>query len=289
MIIAQGPGINLTAPALLAGALLLAALPAASLPASAASLAETFEGHDPMSRMTIDHAIWAELLDTYVTASGDGINRVDYGALAGSEAGLGKLGRYIDRMQDVEVSALARDEQFAYWANLYNAVTVEVIVEHYPVASIRDISISPGLFWRGPWGKKLVTVEGEELSLDDIEHEILRKVWDEPRVHFAVNCASIGCPNLRREPFTGTKLDDQLAEAARDYVNHPRGAAFDGDTLLLSSIFDWYGKDFGSPKSERLETIAQWAEPALADKIAGHTGSIRYAYDWSLNDTRDER
>ncbi|MEQ8746544.1 DUF547 domain-containing protein [Pyruvatibacter sp.] len=271
---------------LVTGMVVLAiALLAGPKPADAADLADIFKGHDAMSTKTVDHSGWADLLSTYVSASSDGLTRVDYAALGANKADSQKLSAYIDLLQDTKVSALNRDEQYAFWVNLYNAVTVEVILDHYPVASIRDIGISPGLFSTGPWGKKLVTVEGEDLSLDNIEHDILRKVWDEPRVHYAVNCASYGCPNLALKPFTGKTLEAMLEAAAVGYVNHPRGVSFDGDRLTISKIYDWYGKDFGSSNAQLLESIAQHAKPALAKKLRAHTGRIRYAYDWSLNDT----
>lgn len=269
-------------------ALVLTLTALACVPARALTLAETlaekFGVSDPMSDATVDHSAWGGLLAAYVREGGDDVNRFDYAGLAETPADMDRLGAYIDALQDTEVSALARDEQFAFWANLYNALTVEVVVEHYPVASIRDISISPGLFSVGPWGKKLATVEGRDLSLDDIEHEILRKAWDEPRVHYAVNCASIGCPDLAREPYTGEDLDAQLDAAGQAYVNHPRGVSFDGDTLTLSKIFNWYGKDFGDSVEERLASIARHAEPALAERLRAHSGRIRYVYDWTLND-----
>lgn len=265
---------------------LLTIAPAAH--AAAGDLATPFKVHNPMSSKTVDNSQWADILSSYVTLGADGVTRVHYADLAGSAADVEKLGAYIDLLQNTKVSALNQDEQYAFWVNLYNAVTVEVIIEHYPVASIRDISISPGLFSTGPWGKKLVTVEDEELSLDNIEHDILRKVWDEPRVHYAVNCASFGCPNLATVPYTGKALEKQLTKAASDYINHPRGVAFDGDRLTLSKIFDWYGKDFGTTTAERLTAIAQHAKPALAKKLAAHSGRIRYAYDWSLNDTAND-
>ena len=108
-------------------------------------------------------------------------------------------------------SLTSRDEQLAYWINLYNALTVKVILDHYPVKSILDIDISPGWFSIGPWGKKLVAVEGVEISLDDIEHRILRPIWRDPRIHYALNCAAVGCPNLLREAFTGATAEVLLA------------------------------------------------------------------------------
>ena len=130
----------------------------------------------------------------------DGIARIGYGAV--SDEDRKSLDAYIAALAGHPGSrrALNRAEQQAYWINLYNALTVQVILDHYPVESIRDIDISPGLFADGPWGKKLVTIEGEAVSLDDIEHRILRPIWKDPRIHYAVNCASIGCPNLQAGP-----------------------------------------------------------------------------------------
>ena len=123
------------------------------------------------------------------------------------------------------MTQLNQSEQFAYWVNLYNAKTVDLVVAHYPVRSIRDIGIS-GLLATGPWGKKVVRVEGVDLSLDDVEHKILRPLWRDPRIHYAVNCASAGrCPNLARSAYTGASLEAMLKVAARDYVNSPRGAS----------------------------------------------------------------
>lgn len=274
-----------------AGGLTLATtltLGAVASPAIAAEPAETFKGHDPMSTTIVDHSLWADILTSHVVLGDDGITRVDYAALADNAKSVEKLGTYIDLLQETDVSKLNRDEQFAFWSNLYNAVTVEVILDHYPVRSIRDISISPGLFSSGPWGKELVTVGGKSLSLDNIEHDILRKLWTEPRVHYAVNCASYGCPNLALEPYTGAKLEEQLEAAARSYVNHPRGVRFDGNKLTVSKIFDWYGTDFGASKKEQLANITAHAEPDLAAKLKQHTGRVSYEYDWSLNDTSND-
>jgi hypothetical protein len=165
-----------------------------------------------------------------------------------------------------------------------------VVVEHYPVASIRDIAISPGLFSRGPWRKALVTVNGQALSLDDIEHRILRPIWRDPRIHYAVNCASIGCPNLQPLPFTASRLEAMLEQGARDYVNHPRGVAmvarsFGADRLTASSIYDWFQADFGGSEAGVLAHLRHHATSATAPLLAGVESIDAYRYDWSLNDS----
>src|SRR6185436_17606316 len=143
-----------------------------------------------------------------------------------------KLDAYLERLQAVKVMQFSRPEQRAYWANLYNATTVQVILEHYPVESITKINISPGFFAKGPWKKKLLKIEGEEVSLDDIEHRILRPLWKDPRTHYSVNCASVGCPNLLPRAFTAGNMEEMLDEGARTYVNHPRGARVKDGTLI---------------------------------------------------------
>ena len=150
--------------------------------------------HNPSSTRRMNHGVWSGVLSTYAQLGEDGVVRVDYAGMAGQ--GRGALSAYVGMLAAVRVDALSRPEQMAFWINLYNALTVRTVVDHYPVRSISDIDVSPGLFADGPWGKKLVTVAGEYLSLDDIEHRILRPIWRDPLIHYAVNCAALGCPNL---------------------------------------------------------------------------------------------
>jgi hypothetical protein len=194
------------------------------------------------------------------------------------------LGRYIASLAALPIGGYDRSEQMAYWINLYNALTVQVVLDHYPVDSIRDIDISPGLFSNGPWGKRLVEIDGEALSLDDIEHRILRPIWHDPRIHYAINCAALGCPNLQAEPFRGATIDPQLDAAARAYVNSPRGAAVDGDDLVLSSIYDWFMEDFGATEEQVIRHLRSYADPGLDAVLRQFTSVDDYRYDWDLND-----
>ncbi|WP_407950651.1 DUF547 domain-containing protein [Parvibaculum sp.] len=238
--------------------------------------------------MTPDHAPWARLLEAYL-AEGEGgaPNRFDYGALKANGEDRAALRAYIASLEAVVPDALPRNEAFAFWVNLYNALTVEVVVDHYPVASIRDIAISPGLFSTGPWGKKLATVAGRELSLDDIEHGILRPDFGDSRVHYAVNCASAGCPDLAASPYAGAELDAMLDSAARAYVNSPRGARVEGGKLTASGIFKWYMKDFGGTEEGVLAELRKYAGPDLAAALENVSGVASYDYDWSLNDAAE--
>ncbi|MDP4855877.1 MAG: DUF547 domain-containing protein, partial [Desulfobacterales bacterium] len=194
--------------------------------------------NDPASAVQVDHSTWDRLLKAYLINGPDGVTLVRYGQV--SAADRTALDHYIRQLMQTAVSRLNRNEQKAFWINLYNALTMKVILDHYPVKSIRDIDISPGLFSNGPWGKKLVSVEGESISLDDIEHRILRPIWKDPRVHYGVNCASIGCPNLQPEAFTAENTDELLDKGAREFVNSPRGARIENGKLTVSSIYVWF-------------------------------------------------
>lgn len=229
------------------------------------------------------HEAFTELLQRYVVAGGDGLNRVRYARFR--EEGRPALDRYIESLAGVAASRLPRDEAFAYWVNLYNAVTLQVVLAHYPVASIRDIDLGGGFFSRGPWRKDLVRVEGRDLSLDDIEHEILRKRWREPRVHYAVNCASIGCPNLARRAYRARDLERMLDEGARAFINHPRGVEAKAEGLRVSRIYSWFDEDFGSERDLRRHWRSH-AEAGLAARLDANPPVIGYDYDWRLNDAR---
>ena len=264
----------------------LAAIGLPSLPARAggpkAELWQRWEDYDPGSTKRINHAKWRRFLAAYVEAGEDGVNRVRYGAV--TEADRGKLDAYVEGLTGLAIATYNREQQFAYWINLYNAVTLAVVLDHYPVKSILDISISPGIFTFGPWGKKLIAIDGEELSLDDIEHRILRPIWRDPRIHYAVNCASIGCPNLRRSPFSGANVDALLTVAAKDYINHPRGADIRDGALHVSSLYAWYADDFGGDDSAIIEHLRRFAKPRLARQLMGIDEIAGDDHDWALND-----
>lgn len=262
------------------------ALMAFSLAALAAPKAEPWErwARNTQSKVAIAHDEWNDFLSRYVKPGKDGINRVSYGAV--SAADRRKLEAYLERLQAVPISTFSRAEQRAYWINLYNATTLKVVLDHYPVESITKINISPGLFAKGPWKKKLLTIEGESVSLDDIEHRILRPLWKDPRTHYSVNCASIGCPNLLPRAFTAAAMEAMLDEGARAYVNHPRGARVDNGKLVVSSIYVWFKSDFGGDDAGVIAHLKKYAEPALAKKLRGVDAIADDEYDWTLNDAK---
>ncbi len=226
---------------------------------------------------TIDHGVWDQILSKYVKVAEDGVNRVDYAALKKDDAAA--LTRYLAALQAVEIEKYPKNEQFAFWVNLYNAATVDVILKNYPLKSIRDI----GLLGQGPWKAKAVKVSGTDLSLDDIEHGILRPIWKDVRIHYAVNCASIGCPNLAPKAYTAETLNAMLDEAAQSYINHPRGFARVDGALVASSIFDWYVDDWGD-QAAVLEHARKYASEKTKAVLGATTQIDSHDYDWSLND-----
>ena len=260
---------------------LLAAIPASAILSacggpSAGGLGEdAFEASDD-SGETIDHSAWDGLLKQYVVEGENGVNLVRYDALKAEASDT--LTAYLTAMQAVAIEDYDRDEQFAFWVNLYNAATVDVIVKNLPLGSIRDI----GLFGSGPWKDDAVTVSGRTLSLDNIEHDILRPEWKDVRIHYAVNCASIGCPNLAREAYTGAKLEEMLEAAAVAFVNHPRGFGGSADRLVASNIYEWYQGDWGS-EDDVLDHARQYARGSAKTLLDAAQGIVAYDYNWSLN------
>lgn len=228
---------------------------------------------------SVDHAAWGAFLDRYLSADPAGPNLLDYAAVTAEDRAA--LDAYLDRLQGIDPATLARDAQTAYWINLYNAGTVALILDHYPVESIRDIG--GGLFEDGPWDRPLFTVKGRRLTLNDVEHGILRPVHDEPRIHYAVNCAALGCPDLAPEPWRAAGLEDRLAAAERAFVDDPRGVRLEDGALVLSKIWLWFREDFADSEAALLERLRRVAGPEAAAALEGRDGADAYAYDWRLN------
>lgn len=247
-----------------------------------AELWPRWQKHDPASQQKIDHGAWDRFLkQNLVAPHPSGINRVRYQAVNPDDQKA--LKSYLQTLQALAISSYNRNEQKAYWINLYNALTVELIISRFPLASIRDINISPGLLVRGPWGAKLLTIEGEKLSLDDIEHRILRPIWRDHRVHYALNSASLGGPNLQPVAYTGDNSEALLEKGAREFINHPRGVVLQKDKLQVSSIYVWFQEDFGRGAADLMEHWQEYAEPALAGALEKYQGGLAHDYDWRLN------
>ena len=264
-------------------ALIGAAVFAAACGAPEPEEIEGWDASDESSVERIDHAAWQDILDGYVAPDSSGVNLVDYEALAANAEDAAKLADYLDRLQELDPRDFNRAEQMAYWINLYNALTVQVVLDGYPVDTIRDIheGVVP---YTGPWDDVHARVAGEDLTLNHMEHGILRPIWQDERIHYAVNCAAYGCPHLLDAAFTAENTEALLETGARDYVNNPRGVdVVDEDFIVISSIYDWYAEDFGNTEETVKEHLIEYAEADLAELLKGFEGFIEYDYDWSLN------
>ncbi len=224
------------------------------------------------SRRSISHSKWQNFLDNYVVTQGEN-TLVRYGSV--SEADKQALKSYLSDLSQLDPRSYSKAEQYAYWVNLYNALTVDLILNNYPVKSITKLG---GLFSFGPWGDDVVVVNGKSLSLNDIEHRILRPIWQDPRTHYAVNCASIGCPNLQPTAFNGNNQEVLLEQAATSFINSSKGVNSASDNIILSSIYEWFAVDFGDHAA--LEAHLKSYRPTLSIEIKKAT----YDYDWALND-----
>ena len=266
----------------------MAVLLAASLAAGVAHaqvnpLSAKFTAASAKPAPPVDHSAWNMLLRDHVSTGKDGINRVDY--VRFKKSGTPALKAYIARLERADPLRLARAEQMAFWINLYNAKTADIVLARYPVKSIKDINLpdADGKPAEGPWKAKVVAVNGTPLSLDDIENAILRPIFKDARVHYALNCLSLGCPNLLREAYTGARLERQFEGATRAFVNHPRGISFAGGKVKASSIYEWFADDFGGFPGV-VAHLARYAAPALKPRVQSLKAIDEYDYDWKLND-----
>ncbi|QUM87236.1 DUF547 domain-containing protein [Moritella sp. 28] len=232
----------------------------------------------------IDHSQWQYILNRYLIVDKDknAINLFNYKNVTNADKVI--LNQYLVQLQNINPLQHTKAQQQAYWINLYNAQTVQLILENYPVKSITKLG---GRFFSfGPWDDDAVTVNGQTLSLNDIEHEILRPIWQDPRIHYAVNCASYGCPNLSTTAFTASNTEQLLSAGAYAYINHPRGVSIQGNDLEVSSIYKWYSEDFGDNQQALIEHFKRYARPVLKQALIlfqQDPGSINFKYDWRLN------
>ena len=258
----------------------LCSSPSTAAPSS--DLWPLWQAHSQENIQVVDHTQWDMLLKKYlITKHPSGINRFRYADVTMDDKET--LAAYLLQLQKIKISSLNKEEQKAYWVNLYNSLTVKVILDHYPVKSIMDIDISPGFFSNGPWDAKLLQIEEEEISLNDIEHRILRPIFKDNRLHYALNCASIGCPNLQPVAFTATNTKELLENGSKEYINSPRGAQIIKGKLLVSSIYKWFQADFGGSETGVINHLQKYAEDNLTDTLKTYKKDLRFDYDWKLN------
>ncbi len=231
------------------------------------------------------HKLFTGILQKYVR---NGL--VDYAGLKSGSI----LNGYMDFLNKTDPDTISgRNEKLAFWINAYNAFTLKVITDHYPVKSINDLHTGgrylSHVFGTTIWHKKIFKINGKEISLNTIEHEIIRKEFSEPGIHFALVCAAVSCPPLRNEAYEGFKLAKQLNDQAKIFFNDSSKNKFDMKTRTawLSKIMDWYDDDFGNSNEEILLYISKFLPAKLAQDIRDNTPEweINYfPYNWDLND-----
>lgn len=244
-----------------------------------------FWARPAQAKSTYQVAPYREVLTQFVSPKGV----VNYKAMKKKEGSLARYMVYLARVSPAEYKRWTNTEKIAFWINAYNALTLKAILEHYPVSSIRKIS--------GVWNKKTFQVMGQSMTLDHIEHQILRKQFNEPRIHMALVCASKSCPPLRNRPFTGKQLSQELNQQTQQFVRDPSKFKIEQaqKKVYLSSIFKWYGQDFvpyykttayqGSQKQRAsLKFLSGYLSPSQQKFLKTAQYRITYlSYDWSLN------
>ena len=233
------------------------------------------------STTVVDHSGWQRILDRYIKVdTQNNLNLFGYSAISESTQDSRALAEYVKSLAAIDPRSLSKREQLPYWTNLYNALTVKLVVDAYPVESIKNVGPVPGL---GPWDHPVVHIAGQPLTLNNIEHGILRPIWKDARIHYIINCASYGCPNLPQNAVVAEGLEGTLEAAAKDFINSPRGVNLKGNTLVLSSIYSWFAGDFGGSEKTVLQHIEKYATHDTLSKLQNYQGQIAYDYPWQLN------
>ncbi len=229
---------------------------------------------EKLSQLAFDDSKWVSILETYVIKNHpSGVNRFDYQAV--TDADKVKLNEFIDYMQQLDPRQLNKAWQKAYWLNLFNAALIQEVLESEPESSMREMG-------RGLWRSNRLYISMQKISLDDIEHGILRPIFNDPRVHFSLAAGTVGSASIPDVSFNGRNVEDLLESNTREFLNHDRGVMLSDRGVVLSSIFKWYVDDFGGD----YESVKQFIIPYLSDSMAralSASNRARYNYDWSLN------
>ncbi len=237
--------------------------------------------HDEQSKAIIDHSLWQQFLNRTVQTGPRGQNLIDYAHIDSHSRGL--LNEYLNQLATTKITHYNRKAQLAYWINLYNALVVKTIVEHYPVSSIQEINISPGHFVEGPWKADIIHINTTTLNLNDIENRILRPIWKDPRILFALSKGSLGSPGILKQAFTGYLSDELLTQATQHYINQPQGVRIEKDKLIVSTLFREYPEDFGRSDHDIIAFIKRYAKPELKAKLEKFNTINNTEFNWALN------
>lgn len=230
---------------------------------------------DRVKGAPVDHSLYDRLLKKYVNEKG----LVNYKGMKSEEK---ELKKYLDMISKTPpTDQWSKNDQMAYWINAYNAYTIQLILNHYPVESIKDIGSKIKIpFVTTPWASKFFKIGGEAMSLDNIEHGILRKKYNEPRIHFALVCAARSCPRLRNEAYEGDKLIAQLDDQGSDFLNNPAKNAVTPQKVSLSKYFDWYKGDW----KENNKSVEYWVNRYSKTKMSKDAPISYLEYNWALNE-----
>lgn len=223
----------------------------------------------------VSHQLWNELLQKHVKANG----LVNYQGFKADEE---KLNKYLQILSNNHPNTKnwSEQEQIAYWINAYNAYTIDLILQHYPLTSIKDITNLNIPFISSPWDIKFIEIEGQKYDLNNIEHGILRKQFNEPRIHVGVNCASISCPNLPTYAFTADELDKQLNKRMIAFLSDTTKNKITRDSIKVSKIFNWFKGDF----TKNGQTLVEFLQPYTKITIKSDADIEYLDYNWNLNE-----
>lgn len=230
--------------------------------------------HQGKSSKILNHTAWNELLNKHVNNTGD----VDYSGFIKDST---FLNDYLQELAiNVPKDTWPKNDQLAYWINLYNAATIKLITNHYPLTSIKEIGSSIQIpFINTPWQIEFINVNDQILDLDKIEHGIIRKKFEEPRIHFALVCAAESCPNLRGEAYQGAKLNQQLTDQAHVFLSDKTKNDITKDHIVISKLFKWYGGDF-----KKKTTLIKYLNQYSPTPISKDAGIAFMEYKWQLNE-----
>ncbi|ASG67728.1 DUF547 domain-containing protein [Francisella halioticida] len=248
--------------------------------APSAQLWSYWNKSNPSSTAKIDFKPWQDFLDKYVVQKG---NQTFVNYAEASKNDKQKLNEIISNYSKIDILNYNKNQQLAYWINMYNMLTIKTILQYYPVKSITNIDKG----WFGfskVWDQKIVNINNKELTLNDIEHRIIRPIWHDPRVHSAVNCASISCPNLSKTAYQGDQINKQLNKSFTTWINSSKGFKLKDNNIYISKIFDWYGSDFGDQIQMRQFIAKYLASKVKKEAILDKNKVINYQnYNWNLN------